>query len=215
MEAPEARSTSNGLAAWREVARRRQEIVTRVRNRSVGMARAEVEADLRVEFEQAGIPQPPEKLALLADGISGGRFGMLRVVGRAVRSVARGQAPEGVRARRHRLAGERWVEIELSADPAAQLAVRSFYRASKAIRVSTPDGADVDLMSARVTLIESRTGPRVGVFLGSTFVGNLPRAATQALTPTIIDTEARDQRVAVKARVEVSGDLCRLAVALP
>ncbi|WP_203924131.1 hypothetical protein [Rugosimonospora africana] len=127
METPEAKSAAgNGWTAWREVARRRQEIVTRIRKRSAGKTGKEVEADLRVEFERAGIPQPPERIALLGKGIGRGRPGLLRSVGRAVGSVARGQMPEGVHARRHRLVGDRWVDIDVSTDPAAQLAIRSF-----------------------------------------------------------------------------------------
>ncbi|GIH20710.1 hypothetical protein Raf01_88820 [Rugosimonospora africana] len=70
-------------------------------------------------------------------------------------------------------------------------------------------------MSARLTLVELNTDPRVGVFLSATFVGHLPQAATEALTRTIIDAEARDERITAKARIEATGDLCRVSVALP
>jgi hypothetical protein len=78
-----------------------------------------------------------------------------------------------------------------------------------------PEELNQNLLSARLAVIGADDEPRVGVFLGRSFVGTLPRVAASALVPTIIDADGRDQRVTVSARIDLTGDVCRMAVALP
>ena len=78
-----------------------------------------------------------------------------------------------------------------------------------------PAELNANLLSARLAVIGAEDESRVGVFLGRSFVGTLPRVAASALVPTIIDADGRDQRVTVSARIDVTGDLSRVSVALP
>jgi hypothetical protein len=78
-----------------------------------------------------------------------------------------------------------------------------------------PAELNANLLSARLALIGADDESRVGVFLGRSFVGTLPRVAASALVPTIIDADGRDQRVTSSARIDVTGDVSRVSVALP
>jgi hypothetical protein len=71
------------------------------------------------------------------------------------------------------------------------------------------------LLSARLAVIGADDEPRVGVFLGRSFVGTLPRVAATGLALIIIDADGHDQRVTVSARIDLTGDVCQVSVALP
>ena len=103
----------------------------------------------------------------------------------------------------------------MSADPAAQAIVRAYHRGHEAIGSRVPARLETHLLSARLALIGADEESHVGFFLGGSFVGTLPSAAVNALTPAIIDADGRDQRVIVSARIDVTGDVCRVSVALP
>jgi hypothetical protein len=180
--------------------------------RSKGKSRPDIEAELRMEFERAGIPQTSEQVTGIAQVISNGWFGLLRS---AVRVAAGGQAPPGMRASRLRLTGERWVDVEVSADPAAQSAVRRYHRANGVIGSHLSAELNANVLSARLAVIGPDDESCVGVLLGRSFVGTLPRVAAHALAPIIIDADRRDQRVTVSARIDLTGDVCRVSVALP
>ena len=117
VDASQSGSASDGFAARTDARRRHREVVDRVKQRSKGKSRPDIEADLRTEFERAGIPQTSEQVTGIAQMIGSGWFGLLLS---AVRVAAGGQAPPGMRAGRMRLTGERWVDVEVSADPAAR-----------------------------------------------------------------------------------------------
>ena len=78
-----------------------------------------------------------------------------------------------------------------------------------------PAELNANLLSARLAVIGADDEACVGVFLGRSFVGILPRIAAHTLAPTIIDADHRDQRVTVSARIDLTGDVCRVSVALP
>jgi hypothetical protein len=183
-----------------------------VKSRSEGRSRADIEADLRTEFDRVGIPQTPEQVAGYAQMISGDWLGMLRS---AVRAATGAATPAGSRGGRLRVTGERWVDVEVSTDPAARTAVRDYQLAYDVFASLRPSGLAGNIVSARLAMISVGNESRVGVFLGSRFVGTLLGAAGDAIAPTVVDADGRDQKVTVSARIDGTADLCRMSVALP
>jgi len=204
-------AASRGFAARVEAGRRRWDVVQRVRERSQGKSRVDIEADLRTEFDSVGIPQTAEQIAGFAQVINGDWLEMLRSAAR----VAAGGSATARRAGRLRLTGEHWVDIDMSTDAVARTTVRDYQLAHDVFESLRPAGLHGNIVSARLAMISADGETRVGVFLGPRFVGSLPKVASDALAPTIIEADSRDDKVTVSARIDMIGDLCRVAVALP
>jgi hypothetical protein len=211
-------------AATRDHMRRRSEVRVHVRDRSTGASRADVEADLRREFMAAGIPQTPEQIDAQVDSIVTGRLGLIERLNDAIRNTAYGTGPRGFRIRRHRLAGDRWTEVELSDDPAVRSTLRSTFAAEQTVNRHRPPALDAPSTHVRLVLLDDNGGngdsggsggQRFGVFLAGRFVGMLPGAATGQLAPVIVAADARDERVVARTRIDAVGDLSRVWVALP
>jgi hypothetical protein len=225
-------SWSIGLRETRDRKRRERAVIQAVGGRSHGRGREDIAADLARSFAGAGIPQLPEAVALHAGFIAGGRLrGVLRLLG-TVRHLRDRQGWTGTRPATQRLAGDCWIGVTMSGDAAAGSTVRWWAQAHRDVNRHTSGGTALprespfaDVLSgpaARLTMVPPAAGsepPRIGVFLGGTFVGTVPDTQTgaAALRATIESAESDGRRLMVRSRFDATGtgEAPAMSVALP
>jgi len=215
----------SAFRAGRDRSRRARAVNDAVRDRSHGRDRHDIEADLTRSFAAAGIPQPPERIALRADVISDGLGRTM--AGLLEQAVQSRQVPPTIRLAEERLAGSRWVNVTVSGDRSAQAALRwtAQARANVAHTVSVPSGSRLEETLAagppvRLTLVPSPGAdmrPQIGAFLNANFIGTIPlvEADVAGLWPAIQTAEAADRRLVVRSRIEAVDGTYVIAIALP
>jgi hypothetical protein len=203
---------SGYFAVLREQGRLRREVVTATRKSMRGRPPAEIADELERALLAEGLVHPPEEIQLWTGVIASQRRPVLEFARMGVQALTTRRAPAGLKLKRRRLAGGRWLPVRVAPRQAWAYAAMAHYH--EAFQRMSAFGA----ASPSARLVETRHlpdgGSPVAVLLGVSFVGTVD-SAMPGLLAEVRAAGAEGAQLNASARIERAGPGWTLSVEVP